>query len=93
MAMDDFDSLFEADLASINQVFQEFEIKDKRDHKRQKTEEAELKKRESKVSLCEENWERWGREIQRLRELYMGVGWGGGFCTSLTKLKEGEGER
>lgn len=47
--MDDLDSLFEADLASINEVFQEFEIKDKKDLKRQKTEEEELKKRESRV--------------------------------------------
>ena len=41
--MDDLDSLFEGELASINQVFQEFEVKDKKTEKRILTEKEELK--------------------------------------------------
>lgn len=32
--MDDLDSLFEGELASINKVFQEFEVKDKKTEQR-----------------------------------------------------------
>lgn len=43
--MDDLDSLFGGDLASINEMFQEFEIKDKQDRKRQLAEEEDIKKK------------------------------------------------
>lgn len=42
--MDDLDSLFEGELASIDQVFQEFEIKDKKQEKRNLTEQEDLQK-------------------------------------------------
>ena len=48
--MDDLDSLFEGELASINQVFQEFEVKDKKKEQRTKTEEEDLKQAHLKVS-------------------------------------------
>ena len=47
--MDDLDSLFEGELASIDQVFQEFEIKDKKKAIRNQTEEEDLSKVEDKV--------------------------------------------
>ena len=50
--MDDLDSLFEGELASINQVFQEFEVKDKKAEQRMHTEEEELKRVDTKVSVC-----------------------------------------
>ena len=48
--MDDLDSLFEGELASINQVFQEFEVKDKQKEMRSRTEEEDLKQVHPKVS-------------------------------------------
>lgn len=42
--MDDLDSLFEGELASIDQVFQEFQIKDKKTEKRNLTEQEDLKR-------------------------------------------------
>lgn len=42
--MDDLDSLFEGELASIDQVFQEFEIMDKKSEKRNQTEKETLEK-------------------------------------------------
>lgn len=52
--MDDLDSLFEGELASINQVFQEFEVKDKRKEIRAKTEEEDLKQVHTQVSNCQQ---------------------------------------
>ena len=51
--MDDLDSLFEGELASINQVFQEFEVKDKQKEMRSKAEEEDLKQLQPKVSTGE----------------------------------------
>lgn len=49
--MDDvLDGLFEGELASINEVFQQFEIKDKKTEKRIQTEEEELGRVHLKVS-------------------------------------------
>ncbi len=42
--MDDLDSLFEGELANIDQVFQEFEIKDKKKEQRIQTEKEDLDK-------------------------------------------------
>lgn len=47
--MDELDSLFEGELASINEVFQEFEIKDKKKEERMRNEEQDLKKVSLKV--------------------------------------------
>lgn len=47
--MDELDSLFEGELASIDQVFQEFEIKDKKTEKRNQTEQEDLEKLQKKV--------------------------------------------
>ncbi len=47
--MDDLDSLLEGELASINEMFHEFEIKDKQTERRVRTEEEELKKMVTKV--------------------------------------------
>ena len=47
--MDDLDSLFEGEMASINEMFQEFEIKDKQNKKRRDLEQEEgLKRKVSK---------------------------------------------
>ena len=43
--MEDLDSLFEGEMASINEMFQEFEIKDKQNKKRQELEQEDLKKK------------------------------------------------
>lgn len=40
--MDDLDSLFAGELASIDKVFQEFEIKDKKTEQRNQTEKEDL---------------------------------------------------
>ncbi len=78
--MDDLDSLFEGELADINQVFQEFEVKDKQKERRSKTEEEDLKHVQTKVSCGgrrggreggggrgkrEKRWEKAGREGER----------------------------
>ncbi len=47
--MDELDSLFEGEMASINEMFQEFEIKDKQNKKRQLLEQEDLKR---KVCVC-----------------------------------------
>jgi len=43
--MEDLDSLFEGEMASINEMFQEFEIKDKQNKKRHELEQEDLKKK------------------------------------------------
>ena len=46
--MDDLDNLLEGELASINEMFHQFEIKDKKTEERIKTEQEELAKLQSK---------------------------------------------
>lgn len=65
--MDDLDSLFEGELASINQVFQEFEVKDKKMEQRIQTEEEELERVQSKVS------QGGGRGKKREKDVHAGV--------------------
>lgn len=48
--MDDLDSLFDSELASINEVFHQFEVKDKKKEQRILTEQEELKKVKAEVS-------------------------------------------